>query len=211
MSDLIAGLLAGFGGTAVILGGLVVWLGKVFAARIAEADSARHARELELLRAAMQLQNVQQQRISNEKWELYMEVWGRLQDINTLGDRLWERATIDQLGSFLNALAAVRVALNRGRLILQDHHFNRLNELLAVFENYQVGKKRLIEIRTHEELQENFGAAGEDGVHWQIRQNGALRAEYHSLLNEIAVQFKAELGIDAQQSVAADSAGLETK
>jgi hypothetical protein len=154
-----------------------------------------------LFRSALQLQNTQQQRISNEKWELYMGVWGSLQDIKTLGDRLWERVSIDEVGKFLNALAAVRVAVNRGRLILQDDHYIRINELLDVFGDYQVGKMRLIEIRTNNELRENFDAGGEADIHGQIRQNGALRAEYQSLLDAIAVQFKNELGIDSQQPV----------
>jgi len=198
MNELVTGLLAGFGGSVVVIGGLVAWLGKVFASRIAESERAQHSQEPELLKSALRLQNTQQQRISNEKWGLYMDVWGRLQDIKTLGDRLWERASIDNLGNFLKALAAVRMAVNRGRLILQDHQYTRINELLDVFGNYQLGKKRLIEIRTENELRENFEAAGERHIHRQITENGALRAEYQALLDARAVQFKNELGLDAQ-------------
>ena len=206
MNDLLSGALAGFGGAAIVLSTLFAWLGKVQADRISESEKARNAEQLELLRAALQADTHKQQRISNARWKLYMDVWSRLQDIQTIGERLWIRASANELANFLNALGEARVAVNRGRLTLRHEHYRRLCDLLSEFENYEIGKKRLIEFRKMSELAEYFEGCGDEFVSRQIQQNRGVRQAYQVLLDDIASDFKAELGLDAQPIIPPDAA-----
>jgi hypothetical protein len=191
------------GGAGVIIAGLAAWLGRVWLSRIVEAEKAIHSRELEFLKSSLESAREHQQRISGARFELYIDVWNHLQDLKTIGDRLWERASLDQVGSLLNALSAVRMAVNRGRLILLEHHYQQLLDVFRTFENYQIGKMRLVQIRSAEELEENYGYEGEGSIQHQIHKNREFKERYEVLLDEIAIQFRDALGLSAQPKAAA--------
>lgn len=214
MDEILRSFLVGVSGAGVVILGLSAWVGRVLASKISEVDRSRHARDLELYRAVIQQNNNQRRRISNETFNLYMDVWGRLQDVKTIADRLWNRASHDHLRAFIATLDNVRISINRGRLILRPEHYQRLSELLTVFESYELGKKRLIEIRTDAEMDENLSMDGEDHVRQQIRRNAQAKAEYSRILDDVAAYFRKELGIeDAQQGAALDGdyAGLHPR
>src|SRR5690349_3590241 len=92
------------GGVSVVVLGLSAWVGRVWAARISETERARHAEELERLKLQLDLAKTQVQRISEAKFKLYNDVWSSLQDVRSIGDRLWERASKDELQEFIEAL-----------------------------------------------------------------------------------------------------------
>lgn len=201
MNEILHFFLVGVGGAGVVILGLSAWIGKVLAEKLSEADKGRHARDLELYRAMIQQNNNQRQRISDATFNLYMDVYGRLQDVKTIADRLWDRASRDHLIAFISTLDNVRIAINRGRLILRPEHYQRLSELLTVFESYELGKKRLIDIRTEGEMDENLSIDGEEHVRSQIHQNAQAKEEYSKILDEVAVYFRQEIGFaDAQQA-----------
>lgn len=56
---------------------------------------------------------------------------------------------------------------------------------------------RLIEIRSAEELENNFRIAGESSIREQIHQNTASKQQYETLLDEIVSQFREQLGLSA--------------
>jgi hypothetical protein len=180
------------GGTGAITG-LTGWLGKVQADRILEVEKARHAVELERVRATLAQAGDQQERISQAEFELYTAVWTQLQDVTSAADALWERANLDNLEAFRLALRAARAAIERGRLILEEHHYFRLQGLIRVFGDYEVGKGRLISITSRAELDQEVG--GEWSGAEQIRQNEHNRDDYRNLLNEILPRFKRKLGL----------------
>jgi hypothetical protein len=192
-SELVLILLAAVGGSGVLVLGLGAWLGKVWAARIRDSDKARLEEQLARLRSDLDITRSQQHRTSEARFGLYGQVWVFLQDVKILGDRLWERADRETLDKYRLALEEARAAINKGRLILREDHYRRLSELLNTFERFRVGKKRLIDIRTREELEQNFGF--EDEIREQIRRNGELRDQYDRLLNEIVDHFRRQLGL----------------
>lgn len=101
------------GGVSVFVLGLSAWVGRVWATRIADTEKARHAQELERLKLELELTKTQIQRISEAKFKLYNDLWASLQDVRSIGDRLWERASKESLQDFIDALREAQGAVNR--------------------------------------------------------------------------------------------------
>ena len=141
LTHIVSSVLLPVGGSGVIVVGLRAWLGKIWSNRILETEKARHARELEKIKSELEFERVRKQKISDEQFRLYTKVWHALQDLKTIVDRLWERATSDTLHQFVTILADTRQAVNRARLILHEDHFQSLQKVLGSFENYRFGKR----------------------------------------------------------------------
>lgn len=87
--------------------------------------------------------------------------------------------------------------LLRGRLLLRENDYQELQVLLRGFENYQLGKQRLIEIRSAQELDANFQATNGHDIEQQIRANNSRRLEYERALDSVVAHFRHELRITA--------------
>jgi len=196
-SELILTTLAGIGGATVIVAGLGAWLGKVWSGRIAEREKHLHAKEIELLKVQVELEKKQASRNDDAQFSLYTTVWKHLQTVKYQGDRLWEQASRDHMESFLMALHNARVAMDEGRLILTAKHYKQLEKLIVQFENYYVGKAKLIELRAPNVRNAVFSEYSERDITQQIQQNAFHRDEYKTLLDEIAAAFKKQLNIGA--------------
>ena len=185
-------VLGTLGGASVIVGGLSVWLGKVWAKRIAERERHVHAKEIELLKAQIGNEQRRNSRTEDAEFKLYNEVWGQLQEVNTQGDELWANASRNNWEAFLISLRNAHLAMNKGRLILTDNHYQQLCEIMPAFEYYARGKEELIELRSSE-LQDS--AFNEFLERRQIQENARYRNRYQQLLDEIAGEFKKQLRI----------------
>ena len=195
--DLIVTVMGAAGGSAVLVAGLGAWLGKVWAARINESDKAKFSQELERLRSDLNMARVQRQRISEAQFKLYNEVWFHLQDLKFIGDQLWNRATLENVKALRAALTNAHVAINRGRLILAEIHYQELMEVLSEFDKYELGKGRLIEIQSEQELEESFRTDAGTRIVEQITANATVRRRYEALLGEVVQHFRRELGLAA--------------
>jgi hypothetical protein len=195
--SLVFTILGTAGCSAALVAGLGAWLGKVWAARIKESDRARFQRDIERLRSDLELSRARLNRISEAQFTLYSQVWMHLQDLKVIGDQLWERATVEKLHALGGALANAQLAIHRGRLVMVEAHYQELIGILSEFAKYQVGKERLIEIRSQRELEDNFQLDLGQRVIDQIRANGAIRERYGRLLDEVVQHFRRQLGLTA--------------
>ena len=195
LTELLLAILGTAGGSAALVAGLGAWLGKVWAARIKETDRAHFQEQLERLRSDLEISRTQFNRISEAQFSLYSEVWTHLQDLKIIGDQLWERATVEKLHALGQALVNAQVATHRGRLVMVEAHYQELIRILSEFNSYQVGKARLIEIRSQRELEENFQIDYGQHVINQIAANGAIRDRYGRLLDEVVMHFREQLGL----------------
>ena len=96
--------------------------------------------------------------------------------------------------------------MNRGRLILREEHYSSLNAILEHFENFRIGKQKLIEIRSRTEVERNFEIEGGiDMVSSQIiSKNGENKAKYDALLENIIGRFRFELGLSTSNPKESD-------
>jgi hypothetical protein len=171
------------------------WLGAVWQKRIQESERAQHATELERLRSNLEMERSQRQRISEEQFKLYSEVWANLQDLKTIADRLWEKVSADRFHDFVTALEQACKGVDRGRLILRETLYDKLQEALKIFQNYELGKARLIEIRSRKELDDHYLLDPEEYIQEQIGRNAEHKRDYESILEDVVRQFRQELGI----------------
>lgn len=196
-TNIILDLAGALGGAAVIIFGLSAWIGKVWATRIAASENASYSQELAALNSALDISKHDNVRNSDARFELYSSLWNELQDLKTAGDRLWERASRENVMEFTEALKSAQHASNRGRLILKEKHYQKLNKIFKSFDNYRIGKIRLIEIRNTEEFEEHFGYDSEDHIRNQIRQNRGNKERYEELLTDIVTNFREQLALNA--------------
>jgi len=196
-SEVVLAVIGSVGGASALIVGLSAWLGRVWADRILEGTRASNAERLEAFKTRLTVTAHGQERLVDARLDLYFQVWTRLQDVRTVGDQLWLRASQELLEQFVAALAAARIAVNRGRLILTESQYRQLDDLLKSFEDYQVGKIRLVQIRSDEDFRKNLIEGWKQSIRYQIKENGEAKARYERLLDEILVHFKAELGLAA--------------
>jgi hypothetical protein len=57
--EVLTTILATIGGAGVLIVGLAAWLGNVWASRIRDSEKARSDREIEVLKASLEIQNPQ--------------------------------------------------------------------------------------------------------------------------------------------------------
>ncbi|MDR4508981.1 MAG: hypothetical protein MRJ65_12235 [Candidatus Brocadiaceae bacterium] len=176
-------IIGAVGGSGAIIVGLSIWLGNFLASSI----DARLASSLEVNRH-------QQIRSSDARFGLYNELWTQLMDLKSAGDRLWENASQDNLESFIALLEKARLAVNRGRLILKEAHYQDLQNVFQAFENYQIGKGRLLkDLRYSDDVKEAYENFGKKMIGDQIRENKKSKQDYEALTVEILNEFRQQL------------------
>lgn len=196
--EIIATVLVSAGGGAAIVAGLSAWLGKVWADRIAESEKHRHTQEIERLKTALDLERARAERNGNAQFGLYERLWNRLQDVKFIADGLWQQATVRGYWEFAESLADARAEIAKGRLVINERDYLRLSELLQAFDKFEVGKKRLIDLRSQTELEEQARMDSMTRLEAQLHHNSARKREYEVLLEEVLVRFRRRLGIDDQ-------------
>jgi len=194
------------GGSNVAIAGIFGFLGYLWSKRILQSEKLGHAKERKKLESKLNFEKSRKEKISDERFGLYTEVWHAVQDLKTSADRLWVRATSDLLFEFISVLSDTKRAVNRGRLILREEHYKSLKEVIEHFDNYMFGKKLLVKIRNKMEVEENFHAYDneENATDDIIEKNRDNKNKYDLLLNEILKQFRLELGLSALQPVDAE-------
>lgn len=189
-------IIASFGGLGVILAGLITWLANVAKSNIIESIKASNAKDLAELKSKLDFERETSLRNSNAQFEIYSELWNHLQDVKSIADRLWKNASSSNLNDFISVLSDARRAVNRGRLILNESHYNRLINAFDEFENYQIGKAHLIELRNPEHVEEVSLTFAEYEIREQIQNNRNSKEAFERLLDEILILFKAQLSIE---------------
>jgi hypothetical protein len=174
---------------------LSAWLGKVWSTRIAAEEQARRDVQMQRLQTDLQILQAQTLRMSEARYALYTDVWGQLQDVKTCGDRLWLRADAGTLDAFRQALEKARAAVNHGRLVLKEADYRILVSVLEICENFDVGKQKLMAIRTRAEIDESYKQGFQQEVQAQLNNNKAIRKQYESVLDSIVDQFREAIGV----------------
>lgn len=123
------------GGPAVIILGLSSFLAK----HLSKKDQERLKDELS--RAKSQFV-----RYSEGQYKLYNSLWGVLMQTKTLADSLWEDAKPDKLPGFSEQIRLTRKAVMDNMLLIEESHFTNLDSLITEFEQFKIGKHKLINV-----------------------------------------------------------------
>ena len=204
--NLFIAFIISIGGSSAIFFGLSNWLGNLIANRLLDKWKAEKEGELEALKnhytielekyrtnAALLISQVE--RFSNQQFSLYSQLWIALIDLKIYGDDLWNRATYDNLLVFTNQLRITDKAVQEGSLFLEETHYTQIVSILKVFKDFQLGKKRLVELKNRQDIrvsQKELNTEIEfllSSINSEIQNNRNIREIYSSLINEIRFSF----------------------
>ncbi len=144
-------ILASVGGAAAIIFALSSWLGKVWANRILEKDKLAYSSELERIKNQLRTDAEKQQFIFylyfEGQFKLYNDLWVSISELQSEVEKLWEEASTRNLKAFVTALSKAKQQIRNSALLIDQHHYQEIMEVIENLENYHVGKERLINTR----------------------------------------------------------------
>jgi hypothetical protein len=200
IGEILTIVLASAGGAAVVVGGMGAWLGRVWADRIVESQRANYARDLEIVKSELDRSRSLELRNSAALFARCENLWSHLADLKDAGDRLWERASRENIRQFFDALVQARTAAARGRLILPEELYRHLQLAFRAFEEFRFGKLQLIELRSEEAFDRAFQMNSDEMIQDRIDQNAAAKAEYERIIDAVLKQLRTELGFAHRQA-----------
>lgn len=117
------------------------------------------------------------------------DLWSNLIDLKYAGEKLWDQADSFYLSAFATQLQATSIAVEKSSIFLREEDRMRLNEILARFRNFDVGKQRLIDLR--------LTGVGSEATAELIRQiivgNRTNRLAYSDLMDSLQSYFSEEI------------------
>jgi len=186
-------LIALFGGSSVVIIGITSWISKIISQSLIEQIKSSNQRDIESLKSELSVTKEIAIRNSNAQFDLYTDLWNVLQDLKSVGDRLWERIVPEDLELLSKVLMESKFRTNRGRLILKGDHYSRLKTIFDSYDRYWIGKMRLYELRTEQEWRENLSMISENQIKQQIQDNKVNKDNFDDLLDELLIDFKIAL------------------
>ena len=193
-------ILGTVGGTGVIVIGLSAWLGNIMASQIEASTTAMYQSEIKVLESELELSRTQLVRNSEAQFRLYSETWIDLVELQSAADRLWASPSRVNLESFIALLKNARLGANRGRLILEEEHYQKLQDTFKALSKYEAGKGRLIKLRSPGDVEELYREVGEQSIVDQIHRNAESKQKYEALMIEILTGFRKQLGLSTLTS-----------
>jgi len=123
------------------------------------------------------------------KFELYRAVWQSLHELKEAGNILWERASKENILNFASLLNQARSIVEINAILFDEQEHKDLLKILDGFGKFNVGKSRLLDIRSERDEYAIFPW----NIEHQIEQNGKIREDYEALLILICDKFRNRL------------------
>ena len=202
--NLAASLIISIGGAGVIILALSKWFGDFMANRLLQGQKFSHEKELEEIKSkyTRELENTKAelerskslfQRYSEKQFELYNNLWKVLWDLKKKADELWENADPKELPALSKKVWIVKEAVNINVLIIEEEHFEQLLNLVRQFEDFEFGKKQLVQLRNKTAHQVEEIGVNPEMVRDVIDRNWATKQEYDRLISDLALSFRNQI------------------
>ncbi|WP_074407631.1 MULTISPECIES: hypothetical protein [Aquimarina] len=169
-----------------------------------EAQKAFQNEKLEILRQKYQSE-LESTKIELEKskilflkyrenqFQIYNDLWQSLCDLKLKGADLWEVASKERLKSFSIQLKSTRESLEKNALLIEESHYKNLMSSLDDFENFEIGKQRLIELRNTDFDHLNEIGGGEDEIRYRISQNREVKNQFEKEMSKMAKYLRKQI------------------
>ncbi|MDD3343855.1 MAG: hypothetical protein PHR87_09800 [Sulfurospirillaceae bacterium] len=132
-------------------------------------------------------------RYNSKQFELYNDLWSSLIDLKISADELWESASGRKLKDFSAKLHTAKISIEKSSLLIENNHYDELMKIIKEFEEFEIGKKKLINLRNKNIqeidniIQETYGI---DGI---IQNNKNVKNNYNNLLDKLKKKFKSTI------------------
>ncbi|MEH2423888.1 MAG: toll/interleukin-1 receptor domain-containing protein [Nostoc sp.] len=140
---------------------------------------------------------------TRSQFEAYCNTWKSLQGLRLIGNDLWDRVSEDTLINFAEQLKVTKQVTHENEIFFEELDRTQLFSILQKFENFRLGKRRLIEIRSKEDFKKFLreGSIHLEEITEQIERNQNYKWEYEQILDEIRVSFREKLSGQPSDSV----------
>ncbi len=128
-------------------------------------------------------------RYHESQFTLYNALWNSLYDLKLAGDSLWEIADAYNLGKFIEQLEKTDYIINTSALLIEENHLQELKRLIQIFEDYEFGKKGLIEFRKGR----SYSQVRQHQIEEMIHSNARIKEQYDYLIVEVARSLRSQL------------------
>ena len=190
--------------TGGIILALSKWFGSILATKLLEKDKAKYQEELEKLKSKYQKELERKKieleksktlflRYSEHQFEIYNELWKSLCDLKFSGEELWEKAETSRLKKFSQQLQNTKKTVERGAILIENDHYQQLLDIFKRFENFQIGKLTLINVRNRSVQEIHDNGIDSHQINWLIDQNRKEKDQYNELIENILNSFKLQL------------------
>lgn len=193
----LASLVSGAGVLALLIRVSSKWIGQ----RMLDHYNNRHETELEKIKAdyssALAKTQHEYDKIerkhylySQSQFELYNSLWKQLIYTRRMADDLWTDANPHKIPSFAEQISQTKHVIEENMLLIEESHYEALLKLMNEFENFNIGKRKLIELRqtTVENVLENI-----EDISRMIEENGGAKDRYDSLVTQVGNYFRAQI------------------
>lgn len=202
--NLAASMIVSVGGAGVIILALSKWFGDFMANRLLQGKKFSHEKELEEIKSkyTSELEKTKSelekskslfQRYSEKQFELYNNLWKVLWDLKKKADELWENADPQELPGLSKKVWVVKEAVNINVLIIEEVHFEQLLNIVKRFEDFEFGKKQLVQLRNKSAHQVQEIGVSQEMVRQVIEKNRATKQDYDQLISDLAISFRNQI------------------
>jgi len=124
------------------------------------------------------------------QYDLYNKLWNSLYDLQQSGSKLWLLANLENLRNFGDQLVKTQDMVSRNALLIEGDHYNKLQELIHNFWEFNFGKAKLIDLR---ENPQSYAQVDNRNIETTIRDNEKAKRRYEKLLSDIAKSFRNQI------------------
>ena len=180
--------IASMGGAGAIILVASKWIGQIWADKMSQSFQHQYDRQLEEYRNQLQIYSSAILRYSGEQFKLYNNLCHSLFDLKKSADALWDIASKQKLQVFSKQLMKTSDEIEKNYLLLEQQHYDQLNELLTPLKEYEIGKTNLIRLR-----QQNMNNVNNEDIDNLIHNNEDKKRNYERLLNNIRDDFRRQI------------------
>lgn len=132
-------------------------------------------------------------RYNSKQFEIYNNLWVSLIELKFSADTLWDEATIPKLRNLSKKVAEAQKSIEISSLLLENDDYRELNNLIDKFNDFKVGKTKLIETKYKTDIQMDEYYINEDEIKKMIKLNGKIKKQYESLVINLKQEFKEQI------------------
>jgi hypothetical protein len=120
------------------------------------------------------------------QFEQYNKLWSDLVELQIIADNLWKKAEESEMKRFVSQLKRTKNNVKKYSLIIEENNYQELIQILNSFENYQIGKEKLITSRY---------TLSNEQINKLIKDNEYLKQKYDKLLEKIKKSLSKQLKV----------------
>ena len=144
--------------------------------------------EIEHARQKLGPGRIRAERFASSQFEVYRNLWPSLSALKTARDNLWKKASPTNVQIFARQLRDTTKIVQDGAIFFADQDYLELQSLPNAFGQYEIGKRKLIDIRSNAD----FELSGEE-FDFQIENNRQHKKDYEAILERVRLSFQNQL------------------